>query len=419
MWYNYKNFFYTFKMGLSNGPSLEYKVDAKLAGYLWDTDLKIENVPDNLKMKEEEAVMGEITDNLRDLAKNELSPDKMEHLSVEELNAYEEARWQYLAKENGVEISIDAKTGRGKSIAIKDEISYLGTKEYKILKKKGLQKGHNELRDFLRKENGNNIKILQVEELSTEEKNNGLTNAIKAIVVKGEEQETILFGKNEKNEFKILSLSNQQVKGSETYSSTFLTKKAHKLASEIKDWQVNQDIIFDENGKGTSANIKKGEGSIYIDNSGKVVKKGWVAKDIETTKQSYTEQYAEELNTISGNKNYFSDYKRGIENAKETEKNVIVIAVSETCDYCNNFVENILKNHEFRSVDDNTVVIFQDSENVHDDITKIAGRPTGTPQSYFISNNSGEMNVYKETMHVPRNVDKYKDEITNIFNSSM
>ncbi|HIQ57346.1 TPA: hypothetical protein EYG84_01560, partial [Candidatus Gracilibacteria bacterium] len=89
-------------MGLSNGPSLEYKVDAKLAGYLWDTDLKIENVPDNLKMKEEEAVMGEITDNLRDLAKNELSPDKMEHLSVEELNAYEEARWQYLAKENGV-----------------------------------------------------------------------------------------------------------------------------------------------------------------------------------------------------------------------------------------------------------------------------------------------------------------------------
>ncbi len=369
----------------------------------------------------------------------ELTDEQVQNMTIDELNAYEQAKWKAEAAENGVEfLSGTDKYGFAK-IRDFDGVG-LGTKEYKALKNIGLQKGANELRDFLREKNGSSVKILTVEKLTEEEKKNGIENAIKAVVAKGSKEETVLFGvKNGKRV--LLSLSDSSVKGSKRYSTDFLSTKAGKSEAEIKDWQVNHDIIFDENGKATSANITVGDEEFYVDKNGKIVGENDVVlgegqvpinddiknvtngvtnsvKSKEMIKESYIEKYARELNEKSDSQNYFSSYEKGVSNAQETGKNIIVIAVSEHCIYCNNLVEQTLKNPEFRSVDDNSVVIFQDSKNIDSRVTSVAGVPNGTPQSYCVTNNNGIMEVSASVISGFQDVEEYKDSLDTIFNTS-
>ncbi len=388
----------------------------------------------------EEMQKNERAVNIQDLVNSgtELTDSQVQSMSIEQLNAYEQAKWKSEATKNGVEFT--GKMGSDNFAEIKDFDGVgLGTKEYKALKENGLQERHNALRDFLRKNNADKVKILQVEKLTGEELKNGLTNAIKATVITGDTQETILFGKDQNGKLKILSLSDQNVKGSKKYSHDFLSKKAKKSESELNEWQVNQDILFDENGKATSANIKEGEREVYIDKSEKIVEAGWVANGEEICEgdkcsQSTTEtvesvdieerlewdhvvNMKENSDILKKEKNFHTSYEKGVQYAKEKKQDVVILAVNSDCGFCKKLYDKVINTKDFVKYAKDKTIIFQPAKYLEKaESTVLQDSGGAVPALLAISKDD-----YNTPILVSNGYDDkkdYKDEITDILRSS-
>ena len=100
-----------------------------------DAEMKLDNesltkpVPKNIDKK--------ILDLAKKYPDGNLPDNVVNDLSVSDLNLYEKIRWKNEAEENGIEFTNETTSdGFAKMVDIKDEISFLGTKEYKALKKK-------------------------------------------------------------------------------------------------------------------------------------------------------------------------------------------------------------------------------------------------------------------------------------------
>jgi len=253
--------------------------------------------------------------------------------------------------------------------------------------------------------------------------------------------ETVIFGKDTKGNYKILSLADDGTVGNAQYEKVFIKgvkdlkgDNATKLkeygdkfefinkSGKVVDGEVtvngkafrqdNSGNLIDSNGrKVTEEDIKKIGGATCEGDSCETVKQAdteSVNSNIEQAELSYIKKYAEDLNELSSNKNYFSSYKEGMKVAKEKNKDVVVIAVSETCKPCKNLIKNVFKNSKFRDFDDK-IFIFQDSDNINSDVTKQAGSPTSTPQSYVLRKNNNY--TAKVASNGLKLVEEYKEDI--------
>jgi len=170
--------------------------------------------------------------------------------------------------------------------------------------------------------------------------------------------ETVIFGKDTKGNYKILSLADDGTVGNAQYEKVFIKgvkdlkgDNATKLkeygdkfefinkSGKVVDGEVtvngkafrqdNSGNLIDSNGrKVTEEDIKKIGGATCEGDSCETVKQAdteSVNSNIEQAELSYIKKYAEDLNELSSNKNYFSSYKEGMKVAKEKNKYVLDI----------------------------------------------------------------------------------------------
>ena len=350
----------------------------------------------------------------------ELTDAQVQSMSIEQLNAYEKAKWKNEAEKNGIEFT--GKIGKDGFAEVKEFDGVgLGTKEYKELVSKGphVQEMHNKLRDFLRQKNGTTVKILSVDPLTSEEQQNGLTNAIKAVVAKENMQETILFGtKNGKPT--ILALSDQNVKGHKQYAENFLRTRAHKSDDEIKDWQVNEDIHFDENGKADLTNIKKGTGEVFeykdgIKGSPKVVEN---ISPEEQKEKDHVFEMKDISPLLKNNTNFNVNYEEGMKQAKDTNKDVIVVAVNSTCPHCENLYNKVINTSDFVQFVKDKIVIFQPARYLPSQLGNfLASTGPGAkavPLTFAFKHTDFKTPMLVSSGELDRN--SYKQEILNVLN---